>query len=197
MLANCLQDSYLLFSPYLQTVAAKSALFLKHEKSLDICTLSTFCHAKDLVVLSFRMFWPGHGQKREHKPLCFYSQGSITSKDAQFICSCFFFNMTFSVLNNLWKLSRNSEQSSSYNAWNLKINGWWFRAWEILFQNQSGFMVTSEIQKKEKKSPYLKLWLSILEQNKPWSTRDFMCTYMHVHVLHICVCIHAYVFHHI
>lgn len=96
------------------------------------------------------MFRPGHGQKREHKSLCFYSQGSITSKDAQFIYFYFFFffNMAFSVLNNLWKLFGNSEHSSSHNAWNLKINGWWFRAWKIRGQNQAGFMVTSEIQKK-------------------------------------------------
>lgn len=151
-----------------------------------MCTLSTFCHAKDLAVLSLRMFWSGHGQKREHKPLCFYSQGSITSKDAQFICFYFFFNMAFSVLNNLWKLFGNSEHSSSHNARNLKINGWWFRAWEIRLKNQSGFMATSEIQQK---SPDLKLRLSILDQDKSWSTRDFMCTYMYA-CMHTCVLPH-------
>lgn len=62
-----------------------------------------------------------------------------------------FFNMTFLVLNNLWKLFGNSEHSSSHNAWNLKINGRWFRAWEIRVQNQAGFMVTSEIKLKKKK----------------------------------------------
>lgn len=108
----------------------------------------------------------------------------------------FFFNMAFSVLNNLWKLFGNSEHSSSHNAWNLKINGWWFRAWEIRVQNQEGFMVTSEIQKK---SPDLKLRLSIPDQNKSWSTREFMCTYMYLQALPLYVCMHACirVFYHI
>lgn len=39
----------------------------------------------------------------------------FTSEEALFICF-YFFNMTYLVLNNLWKLSGNSEQSSSHSA---------------------------------------------------------------------------------
>lgn len=173
-------------------MAAKSVSFLKYRKSLDVCVFSTFCHTKDLHVPSFRVFWPGHGRKREHKPLCFYSQGSITSKEAQFIYFYFFFNMAFSVLNNLWKLFGNSEHSSSDNAWNLKINGWWFRAWEIRVQNQAGFMVTSEIQKKKKKKS--QTWSydfqSLIKTTPGSLERLCVCIRIYMHCMCMYACMH-------
>lgn len=49
------------------------------------------------------------------------------------------------------------------------------------------------------KTPKLELWLSILEQNKSWSTRYLVCKYMYVYIycIYIYGCVHTYVFPHL
>lgn len=162
-------------------------LFLKYGKSLDVLTLSTiqsrqrFCCLSGLENNIVSGHSPTLARRGSTNPSASILKSYFTSEEALFICF-YFFNMTYLVLNNLWTLSGNSEQSSSHSAWKQKINGC-----EIWDQNQAGFTAASETHKKSQ----LELRHAILTQSKSRSTRYSVCKYIYAYIciyIYLCIC---------
>lgn len=126
----------------------------RYADPLNIQSRQRFCYLRGLrITLRVATARP---RPEEGAPLLLYYEFSHQRR----CLTCFyFFNMTYLVLNNLWKLFGNSEQTSSHSAWKQKINEISSEIWD---QNQVGFMAPSETYKKSR----LELRHSILTQSK-------------------------------